>query len=382
MVKKLLSEEEDTSIGVEDDISKKFKENLLKKFGSKCYTSGDEANLDFTTGWISTGSILLDYIIKNASGGGIPLGRATALIGESQSGKSLILLMALKNVIKKGGIGILIDTEGAIEDNFFKKLDMPKNLIVLPVEHTQDAFEKIEFAFNSFKADVPVVVGWDGIANTKTKAEVDGTYNPTEDIALKAREISKFFRKATSFWRGKKKAFVFTNQVKTAIGERGYGEHFATPGGMAPEYIASLILMMYKMSAPKTQEEKDHAELGNDYCINRIKIIKNRMHKPFRQIEFPFHYHSGIDNFASIYNLFVKYEKIIGSNTWKKLSFMPDNMKEKSFMKKDFESFIKENGLFKNVIQEIEKILIIEDIKPFEDINFNSINEVDAFIKS
>lgn len=247
--------------------------------------------------FISTGSTLLDYVISNRRNGGIPEGKIIEIQGEEASGKSLLAAHIIANTQARGGVAVYIDTENALNPNFFRQIgvDMSRLLYLQPGT-IEACFETVERCISVVRAKntkAPFVIVWDSIAATPPQAEIEGDYDPNSRIGLMAKALAKGMRKLTNTIGHEAVTMVFTNQLKMRPGVT-YGDPFVTPGGKAVPYHASVRIRLTgstKLKDPKT---------GEVFAIKTAgKCMKSRLGPPHRKCTFQIHFSSGIDDIGS-----------------------------------------------------------------------------------
>jgi recombination protein RecA len=270
--------------------------------------------------FISTQSTLLDTIIANKLGGGVPVGKLTEVCGEEASGKSLLCAHLIAECQKRGGIAVYIDTENACSPDFLKQLgvDISKMAYVQPqtIEAVGSAIEQVIVNIRTKAPNKLCLIIWDSVAGTPSQAEIDGEFTIDMNAALQnAKAIAKMMRKLTQVWGKERIAMVFTNQLKTKIGVK-YGDPMGTTGGKAIPYHSSVRVRLNKVSqlaegAPKKDGSKEAPDDGGGeeaeakgkgavYGIHtRAKTIKNRLGPPMRSCEFDITFSHGIDDVAS-----------------------------------------------------------------------------------
>lgn len=246
--------------------------------------------------FISTGSTLLDYVISNRLNGGVPVGKLTEISGEEASGKSLLCAHIIANTQRKGGLAVYIDTENAANPAFMKQVGVDlEKLVYLQPGTIEKVFEKIEQSIELVRAkDVkkPVTILWDSVAATPPQAEIDGTFDPTAQIGLMARSLSKGMRKLTDTVGKDRITLVFTNQLKTKIGNL-YGDPMVTPGGKAIPYHASVRIRLTSSTKLKDDNNDVYAIKTNAKCI------KSRLGPPLRGCHFEIRFDRGVDDVGS-----------------------------------------------------------------------------------
>lgn len=273
--------------------------------------ASDEDNPTDVKEFISFGSLLLDYITTNRPGGGAPVGKITEIIGEEASGKSLVIAHLIAECQKRGGLAVLMDTENAFNPLFATSVGVNVKALVYSQPRTcEEVGETIERTITLARTKAPnalVLIAWDSIANTPTKAEVEGSYETKMDLQLeKSKVLSKMMRKLVDVIGKQRICVVFTNQLKTKIGVM-YGDPMTTPGGKAVPYAASLRIRLNR--GAQLQEGKKNEEGADDsdskeakgkapvYGIHTsAKIVKNRLGPPLRKCEFDITFASGIDD--------------------------------------------------------------------------------------
>jgi recombination protein RecA len=199
-------------------------------------------------------------------------------------------------VQKKGGLAVCLDTENAANPAFMKAVGVDlEKLVYAQPGTTEEVFETIEKVIGIARAkDVtkPVVIVWDSVAATPSQAEIEGDFNPTGQVGLMARAISKGLRKLTQVVGKDKITLLFANQVKMKIGVT-YGDPWVTPGGKAIPYHASIRIRL-------TQSTKNKDADGDVISIHtNAKCIKTRFGPPLRKCAFNIFFDRGIEDVES-----------------------------------------------------------------------------------
>jgi len=251
----------------------------------------------FVKNWISTGSTILDIVISNRRGGGIPVGKITELQGEESSGKSLLCAHIIRDTQRRGGIAVYLDTENAANPDFMKRIgvDLEKLIYVQPGT-IEKAFEIMEGVISTIRAKAPnqlLVILWDSVGNTPPQAEIEGDYDPNSRIGLGAKAMAKGLRKITDLIGKEQIALVCTQPLKFAMGGNGYGDPWITVYGKALPYHSSLRL---RVQASTKLKDKNDVIYG---LKTHARVIKSRLGTSYRTCKFEIHFDHGIDDEAS-----------------------------------------------------------------------------------
>lgn len=283
------------SPNMDDDFSAELIRQINKESGTKiAFNLGTEDAPTTVKRWISTGSVQLDYIIKNGPGGGIPEGRITEIQGPTAGGKSHIAYEICKSTQRLGGVVVYIDTENAtsLENLIAVGIDVNRKFVFIQETCMEEIFKIIESTVEkarNMKADVPVLVVWDSIAASAPKAEIEGDYDQNT-IGLAARVLSKGFRKLTHVIGDKNVALLLINQQRMKIGVM-YGDPSTTPGGMAIPYHASLRLKL--TGGQQIKKTINGKEIVVGICAS-VKTIKNKVARPWREVDFEIIFGKGL----------------------------------------------------------------------------------------
>ncbi len=274
--------------------------------------SEDEFCPSDVTGWISTGSDMLDLIISNTPNGGIPIGKIIELQGAEGSGKSLIGAHILRETQRQGGFAIYIDTENAINRDFLRVIGVDlSELILIEMNVLEEIYQTIEnIILNIRKQDkkVPVTILLDSMAGTTTESESESDFGRDGFATSKALINGKAMRKLNGLVGKEQVTLVITNQLREVPGVM-IGDKETTPGGKAVGYHSSVRVRFYK--ATKIKDKKTKEVIGLHI---QAKTLKNRMAPPYRGIDFILYFTSGIDNYTSWLLKLKEYGCISGSN--------------------------------------------------------------------
>jgi recombination protein RecA len=272
--------------------------NKSQKDGSKvAYFLDEQEDPSNVTDWISTGSSLLDLAISNRKDGGLPVGRIAELNGLEGTGKSLIAAHILASTQKKGGLGIMIDTENAAAPAFWTAVGVSiKDLVYVNLVTVEEIFSKIEQAVGVARKTFPdkiVTIIVDSLAMASCDTEMESEHGKDGYNTSKAIIISKALRKITGLIGRQRILVVFTNQLRMNMQSGPFkGDKWVVPGGKAMGFAASIRV---RLSSTGNIKKSDKV-IGNE-C--KAVVTKNRMGPPKRSAEFEIHFDSGIQNLKS-----------------------------------------------------------------------------------
>jgi len=305
-----------------DELSSILASNLNKKFKSAhkvaFFLDGSEQTPTDLDEWVSTGSPMLDLAIANRPHGGLPVGRITEITGLEGSGKSLLAAHAIADTQKKGGLGVYIDTENAMNQDFLMAIGVDiKKMLYVPLETVEDIFEAIDSIIESVRAAdgekkklVTIVV--DSVAGASTKVEISADYDQAGYATQKAIIISKAMRKVTNLIGRERISLIFTNQLRTRLGV-SFGDPWTTSGGKAIAFHSSCRIRLKQMGQLKSKVGGVDQVVG---IKTRAQVIKNRMGPPLRSIDYDIYFDSGIDNYGSWLEMMKTYKLVNQTGAW------------------------------------------------------------------
>lgn len=319
--------------------------NKMNKDGEKVayFLDGlDSAPTEFTD-FVSTGATMLDIAISNRRHGGIAVGRITELTGLEGSGKSLVGAHLMATTQKMGGVAVLIDTETAVNSEFYQAIGLDlKKLVWVEAPTVEDVFDRMVYLIEHIRKHpanknkiVTIVV--DSVAAASTKKEMEADFSKDGYATDKAIIISKAMRKITGMIAKEKIALVFTNQLRQKMNAPAFSDPWTTSGGKAISFHASTRLRLVLIG-------KISNSAGEVIGVKvKATVVKNRLGPPHRTAEFEIYFNRGIDDVGAWLKIMKELKMVKQGGAW--YTYVdPTTGEEIKFQSKDFSKFLDDDA--------------------------------------
>ena len=316
------------------DIEKQFGKGSVMRLGDKVHEKMDV---------ISTGSVTLDMALGV---GGYPKGRIIEIYGPESSGKTTFALHAIAEAQKQGGVAAFIDAEHALDPRYAHALGVDvDNLIVSQPDTGEQA---LEIADQLIKSGAIAILVVDSVAALVPKAEIDGDMGDAH-VGIQARLMSQAMRKLSGAISKSNSVAIFINQIREKVGVM-FGNPETTSGGRALKFYASIRLDIRRVE----QIKQGDTAIGN---LTRVKVVKNKVAPPFRQVDVDLIYGKGISREAEILDLAVKFDIINKSGSW--FSYNDEKLGQG---RENIKDYLKQNpNLCDEILEKIKAIYYQED---------------------
>jgi recombination protein RecA len=335
---------------LKDNLTNSLADVLNKQFkndGKVAYFIDGDTPTDVKD-WISTGSSMLDLAISNRPHGGLPTGRIIEFNGLESSGKTLIASHAIADAQKKGGVGVYIDTENALNKEFLEAIgvDLEKMLYIQldTVEQIFQTIEKIITTIRESSKDKLVVIVVDSLAAASTAIEMENDYEKTGWATSKALIVSQAFRKITRLIGKERVILIFTNQLRQKMNVM-FGDPWTTSGGKGLPFHASVRVRLKAMGQIKKKVGTTEQVIG---IKARGQVIKNRVGPSYRIADFDIYFDRGIYDYENWLEILKDNDLVARSNPGFKI--IDQKGEERRFETKNWGEMVENDPEFKEFL--------------------------------
>jgi len=327
---------------------------IEKQFGKGSVMRLGDASATYDVETVPTGSLGLDIALGV---GGLPRGRVVEIYGPESSGKTTLTLQVVAEIQRRGGTAAFVDAEHALDPAYAGNLGVNvQDLLVSQPDTGEQALEITDMLVRSGAVDVVVI---DSVAALTPRAEIEGEMGELQ-VGLHARLMSQALRKLTGNIKRSNTIVIFINQIRMKIGVM-FGNPETTTGGNALKFYATVRLDIRRIGAIKSGEEV----VGNQ---TRVKVVKNKVAPPFKQVEFDITYGEGISKTGELIDLGIKAGVVEKSGAW--FSFDSQRLGQG---RENAKAYLKANpevaGRIEKAIRENSGLIaerILDDVDPAE----------------
>jgi recombination protein RecA len=332
-----MDEKKKQALGIAlSQIEKQFGKGSIMRMSDDGVVAGIEA--------VSTGSLGLDISLGI---GGLPKGRVVEIYGPESSGKTTLALHVAAEIQKAGGTAAFVDAEHALDPQYAEKLGVQiEDLLVSQPDTGEQALEITDMLVRSGAVDLVII---DSVAALTPKAEIEGEMGASH-MGLQARLMSQALRKLAGNIKRSNTLVIFINQIRMKIGVM-FGNPETTTGGNALKFYSSVRLDIRRIGAIKKGDEI----VGNE---TRVKIVKNKVAPPFKEVYFDILYGEGISRESEIIAMGVQHDIIEKAGAW--YSYKGDRIGQG---KENVRNFLKENPPIAEEIEESVRAKVFPDKK-------------------
>lgn len=310
---------------------------------------------------ISTGSILIDQAIGC---GGLPTGRIIEIYGPESSGKTTLAMQAIAQAQRQGGICAFIDAEHAMDAQYAARLGVDtQNLIISQPDFGEQALDIAEMLVRSGAVDIIVI---DSVAALVPKAELEGDMGDSH-MGLQARLMSQALRKLTPVVHKSKTILIFINQIRQNIGAMPFANKETTTGGNALKFYASLRIDVRKVASLK----KNDVLIGNRV---RVKVVKNKMAPPFKQVELDLLFNEGISRELDLLDAALHFGIIKQSGSW----FSSGEAKIAQGREQALALLKEDKAFFESTYAQVKQVIATKNVAVVSEVTQESDSSVDS----